>query len=50
MVKRVRGVHFWKNFWKIFKNEDFHQTIGTKCGKKGAWSSFLKDFLENIQK
>ena len=22
-VKRVIGVHFWKNFWKIFKNEDF---------------------------
>ena len=23
MVNRVCGVHFWRNFWKIFKNEDF---------------------------
>ena len=22
-VKRVCGVHLWRNFWKIFKNEDF---------------------------
>ena len=22
-VKRMRGVHFWRNFWKIFKNEEF---------------------------
>ena len=22
-VKRVRWVHFWRNFWKIFKNEGF---------------------------
>ena len=22
-VKKVIGVHFWRNFWKIIKNEDF---------------------------
>ena len=22
-VKRVIGVHFWRNFWKMFKNENF---------------------------
>ena len=26
-VKRVIGVHFWRNFWKIFKNEDFGNDI-----------------------
>ena len=23
-VKRVRWVHFWRNFWKLFKNEDLY--------------------------
>ena len=39
-VKRVLWVHFWRNFWKIFKNEGF----GLK------FSFILKEFLANIQK
>ena len=30
-VKRVIGVYFWRNFWKIFKSEDFGFEFLEKC-------------------
>ena len=32
-VKRVRGVHFLRNFWKILKDEDFGLKFGTPSTK-----------------
>ena len=40
-VKRVRWVHFWSNFWKIFKNEGF----GPKF-----WDTQYKFFFALIKK
>ena len=40
-VKRVRWVHFWRNFWKIFKNEGF----GPKF-----WDTQYKFFFALIKK
>ena len=37
-IKRVRGVHFWRNFWKILKNEDF--------GLKFLKRAYLKSFFQ----
>ena len=30
-VKRVRGVYFWRHFWKLLKNEDLSPEIFEKC-------------------
>ena len=32
-VKRVCGVHFLRNFWKILKDEDFGLKFGTPSTK-----------------
>ena len=44
----VRGVHFWRNFWKIFKNEDF----GLKFFNKGIFQGFFRHSIlnENVVK
>ena len=50
----VLGVHFWRNFWKLFKNEDYFDLKSMKKVKFGAlfqaqtpqnWKYFLTKFL-----
>ena len=44
-VRRVRGGHFWRNFWKIFKNKDVDLKIWHNQYKIIFFALIKKTFL-----